>query len=400
MGICSCCTPCKAQPIVPQDGYGNFPWNATTPTSPAARVAQLGQPKRATTNGVLPPAMVNQPGGFADEFGLGSDGLLPSERNSIAVYEKSNRSTVHISTSTIELDAFLQVSMRGGGGSGSILDREGRILTNQHVIEGAREISVRLANGSSYPAELVGQDKLTDIAVLQINAPPNLLVPIEWSENKHLIVGQRIYAIGNPFGLERTLSAGMISSLNREFSEEGRIMRSLIQIDASINQGNSGGPLLNTRGQLIGMNTAIMSSDGDSAGVGFAIPISTLARIVPQLIQSGKVLRASIGLRRVYETEKGLLVVAVLENGPADLAGLQGFGIATKTYQQGPYTYQQQSLDTSRADLILSIDGQGVKTAEEMLSIIESKRPGDQVMLTIIRNKQRKQLPVVLGQSQ
>lgn len=372
----------RAQPSLP--GLSDPPWGKT---------ARAGDLRRE----VLPP---QSQVGTTDPMGLGPDGLLPSERNSIAVYEKCNRSTVHISTPFVQLNAFLQVSVGEGGGSGSILDREGHILTNQHVIEGAQEISVRLFNGSSYPATLVGQDKLTDIAVLKIEAPADSLQPIEWGNEAKLRVGQRIYAIGNPFGLERTLSAGMISSLNRQFSEEGRLMRSLIQIDASINQGNSGGPLLNTRGQLIGMNTAIMSSDGDSAGVGFAIPIGTLTRIVPQLLNNGNVIRAGIGIRRVYETERGLLVVAVVDNGPADLAGLSGFAILTKNFQQGDYTYQQQSLDTSKADLIVGVDGQFVKTADEMLAIIESKRPGDQVLLDVIRAGQQIQVAVVLGQSQ
>lgn len=331
---------------------------------------------------------------------LGQDELLPEERVSIGVYEKCNRSVVHISTRSVALDSFLQVQMREGGGSGSVLDKQGMILTNQHVIDGAREVSVSLFNGLSYPAVLVGQDPDTDIAILKIDAPEDQLNPIEWGDSSDLRVGQRIYAIGNPFGLERTMSTGMISSLNRQIpSRERRTMRSLIQIDASINQGNSGGPLLNTRGQLIGMNTAIMSSDGDRAGVGFAIPMSTIARIAPQLIREGRVTRPTIGIKRVYEKEEGLLIVDTVEGGPADIAGLQGFRIVTKTYRQGPYQYPLTVLDTSQADLIVAVDGRPVKTADEMLEWIEQKQPGDTVTVTVRRDQQQVHIPVTLGRS-
>ncbi|MCR9291516.1 MAG: trypsin-like peptidase domain-containing protein [bacterium] len=336
----------------------------------------------------------------ANEWGLAADGLLPEERVSVAVYEKCNRSVVHISTKSVALDSFLQVKMREGGGSGSVLDRQGMILTNQHVIDGAREVSVSLFNGLSYPAVLVGQDPDTDIAILKIEAPEDQLIPIEWGDSAGLRVGQRIYAIGNPFGLERTMSTGMISSLNRQIpSQERRTMRALIQIDAAINQGNSGGPLLNTRGQLIGMNTAIMSSSGDSAGVGFAIPVSTISRIAPQLIREGRVVRASIGIKRVYENDDGLLIVDTVEGGPADMAGLRGFQIVTKTYRQGPYQYPLTVLDTSQADLILAVDGQPVKTADALLEMIEQKNPGEVVVLTIQRERQRTNVSVTLGRS-
>lgn len=332
------------------------------------------------------------------DLGLGSDGLLPEERINIGVYEKCNRSVVHITTKMTTMDSFLQVSTREGAGSGSVLNQEGLILTNYHVIEGAREISVRI-NGTSYPATRVGEDEPTDIAVLQIDAPAEELVPLEWGDSSRLRVGQRIYAIGNPFGLERSMSAGMIASLNRQFpSANKREMGSLIQIDASINQGNSGGPLLNTSGQLVGMNTAIMSSDGDSAGVGFAIPASTLARIVPQLIRNGSVIRPSIGISRVYENDKGLLIVSVQPGGPAEAAGLQGFSLVTKTYRQGPYSYQQSSIDTSSADLIVAIDGRALTTADELLDYVANKKPGDQVTLTVFRDNQRSNVRITLGQ--
>jgi len=352
----------------------------------------LTPPGTLAANGlIVRPGTIAQP----------SDGLLPQERVNIAVYEKCNRSVVHIETRSRAMVSYSQVETREGTGSGSVLNQDGMILTNQHVIDGAREVSVSLFNGLKYPAILVGQDPDTDIAILKIEAPKDQLVPIEWGDSTGLRVGQRIYAIGNPFGLERTMSTGMISSLNRQIPsrKQRATMRSLIQIDASINQGNSGGPLLGTRGQLIGMNTAIMSSDGDSAGVGFAIPVSTIARIVPQLIQNGRVIRPTIGIARVYETERGLLIVELAGGGPAAQAGLKGFSLVTKSFRQGPYQYEQSSVDTSTADLILSVDGQPMKTADDLLKYIESKRPGDPIVLSIIRDDQPQQVQVTLGES-
>ena len=353
-------------------------------------------PGRAPTVAAQSPYVSNsQPSAGSDD-----SYLLPEERVSVAVYENCNRSVVHIATRSVAMESFQQLSLREGSGSGSVLDSSGLILTNQHVIDGAREITVSLFNGLAYPAELVGQDPDTDIAILKITAPPEQLLPLPWGDSQQLRVGQRIYAIGNPFGLERTMSTGMISSLNRQIpSRGGRTMRSLIQIDASLNQGNSGGPLLNTRGQLIGMNTAIMSSDGDSAGVGFAIPVSTLARIVPQLIKNGRVIRPSIGITRVFENDAGLLIVSVAEGGPADRAGLQGFSLVTKTLRQGLYRYEKTSIDTSTADLIEAVNGRPVRTADELLTEIEQKQPGDTVTLEVVREGQRLQVPVVLGDS-
>ncbi len=361
--------------------------NGVTVT-PRPLAASTGSPAPVT-----PGAMVALPGL--------ADGLLPEERVSMAVYEKCNRSVVHIATRSLARDSFLQVSVRAGSGSGSVLDRQGMILTNQHVIDGAREITVSLFNGLTYPAVMVGQDPATDIAVLKIDAPADQLVPLDWGDSNNLRVGQKIYAIGNPFGLERTMSTGMISSLNRQIpSRERRTMRSLIQLDASLNQGNSGGPLLSTRGELIGMNTAIMSSDGDSAGVGFAIPASIMERIVAMLIENGRVIRPTIGVIRVYETEEGLLVVNVVKGGPADMAGLQGFSLVTKTFQQGPYRYEQSSMDPSTADLIQAVDGQPVRTADDLLAYIETKRPQDAVTLTVVRDGKKRDVPVILGRGE
>lgn len=330
-----------------------------------------------------------------------ADFVSPEEQINIAVYEQCNRSVVHIATRAVRADTFLTLSEREGTGSGSIIDKQGHILTNHHVIDGAREITVSLSDGLSYPAALMGQDPDTDIAVLKIEAPADELAPIRWGDSQNLKVGQRIYAIGNPFGLERTMSTGIISSLNRQIpSGQRRTMRSLIQIDAALNQGNSGGPLINTQSRLIGMNAAIVSSSGDSAGVGFAIPVSTLRRIVPQLIRDGRVVRPTIGITRVYESERGLLVVSVAPGGPAAQAGLQGFSISKKTFRQGPYRYEQNSVDPKTADLIKAIDGRPIKNADDLLDSIENKSPGDTAVLEIVRGGQPMKVLVTLGQGE
>ena len=356
-------------------------------------VAQVIQPASAELSGSVT-------GAVSGTQQLNQSNYLPEERVSIAVYERCNRSVVHIATKSVSVDSFSQLKLREGSGSGSVLDKEGLILTNYHVIEGARAISVGLHNGLFYDAELVGQDPDTDIAVLRIKAPTENLFPVSLGESEDLRVGQRIYAIGNPFGLERTMSTGMISSLDRQIpAKTGRSMRSLIQLDATLNQGNSGGPLLNTRGQQIGMNTAIISSDGDSAGVGFAIPSSTIRRIVPQLIQHGKVIRASIGISRVYESDQGLLIVSTVPGGPAERSGLKGFHLVKQVSRKGPYQVEQAYYDTSSADLILSVDGQPVQSADHLLSLIETRRPGDVVQLAVQRDGQLMNVPVKLGEN-
>lgn len=376
-------------PLFPE--YPSNP-NALSPSKPTQIIGSaVDVPQRLP----VPATLVDS---RANILSSADDELLPEERANIAVYERCNRSVVNISTSS-RIDTLLAVSLKKGTGSGSVLDQEGTILTNQHVIDGAKEITVTLSNSSSYPAVLLGQDPDTDIAILRIEAPAEQLVPIAWGDSKSLRVGQRIYAIGNPFGLERTMSAGMISSLNRTIpSRQRREMRSLIQVDMSLNQGNSGGPLLNTRGELIGMNAAIMSSDGDSAGVGFAIPSATIHRIVEKLLVHGRVVRPTIGITRVYEKEQGLLIVVVARGGPAEVAGLKGFSLVVKP-RIGIYR-PEPTIDTSTADLIQGVDGMAVKTADGLLEVLENKNPGDTIVLDIIRSGKAMRVPLKLGSSE
>jgi S1-C subfamily serine protease len=330
---------------------------------------------------------------------LPGDDLTPEERVNVAVYDNANRGVVNITTKGFQGERFLMIEVPSEGeGSGVVLDRQGHILTNYHVVDGARQIQVTLFDGKTYEAKLKGQDPATDVAVIQIAAPPQSLFPVQLGSSTQLRVGQRVYAIGNPFGLERTLTTGIISSLNRSLAGRrgGRALKSLIQIDAAINPGNSGGPLLDSHSRMIGMNTAIYSKSGQSAGVGFAIPVSTIARVLPQLLSTGRVLRPDAGIAVVHPTEHGLMVVKLTPGGPAERAGLQGPRVVRQEKRQGPFVFQYQTIDRAAADLIVAVDGKPVKTGDDYLDAIESKRPGDRVVLTAVRNGQQRQILLIL----
>lgn len=352
-----------------------------------------GQVDRLPPAGNRPPAV--QP--RAED-----DGLTPEERVNIAVYENVNRAVVNISTKGVKGTTFFLIEIPSEGeGSGSVIDTSGHILTNFHVVADAREIMVTLYDGKSYAAQLVGQDPSNDVAVIRIQAPVESLHPVIFGDSVNLKVGQRVFAIGNPFGLERTLTTGIISSLNRSLpSRNGRTIRSIIQIDAAINPGNSGGPLLDSRGRLIGMNTAIASRTGQNTGVGFAIPAGIIRRIVPQLIEKGRVVRPETGIVRVYQMDKGLLVATLAPDGPAERAGLRGPKVVQERRKQGPFVYESRSIDRSAADLIVAVDGVKVVTADEFLSAIEMHRPGEEVMITVIRQGKELRVPVRLAESE
>jgi S1-C subfamily serine protease len=316
-----------------------------------------------------------------------ADELTAEERVNVAVYEACNRSVVNINTTMTGTNIFLLETVSEGAGSGSVLDQRGNILTNYHVIEGARDIEVTLYDGKSYPAKLVGRDASTDIAVLKIEAPPDTLFPVRFGDSTKLKVGQRVFALGNPFGLDRTLTTGIVSSLNRSLpARNNRTIKSIIQIDAAINPGNSGGPLLDSHARLIGMNTAIASKTGQNTGVGFAIPASVVSRVVPELIQNGKVTRPETGILQVHQTEKGLQIATMAPKGPAEQAGLRGFKVVKERKRQGPFVYDSQTVDRSSADMITAVNGQPTTTADDFLSVIDGFHPGDEVTITVIRD--------------
>lgn len=319
-----------------------------------------------------------------------------AERVHIAVYEKVNRSVVHITTKSWSPEMFLMPDAPNEGtGSGSILDYDGHILTNDHVIDGASQVWVTLYNGSEFSAKLVGRDAANDTAVLRIEAPRKMLYPISMGDSTALRVGQHVYAIGNPFGLERTMTMGILSSLNRTLeSRTGREMKSILQIDAALNPGNSGGPLLNSNGDLIGMNTAIASPSGagENTGVGFSIPVGTLKRVVPELIEHGRVIRPTIGIAQVFENDRGLLIITLTPGGAAEAAGLQGFRLIREVRGRFVRTY----VDKSSADMILRVDGEPVNTADKLLDIVEAKNPGDRVKVRVLRGTRELDVTVTL----
>jgi S1-C subfamily serine protease len=325
--------------------------------------------------------------------------LTPEERVNIRVYENTNRSAVNITTRTLRTDFWRLPVPSEGTGSGAVIDRRGYILTNNHVIDGANSAQVTLYNNETFSAKLVGQDSVNDIAVLKIDAPPETLHPVTFGDSSRLRVGQRVLAIGNPFGLERTLTVGIISSLDRSMpSAGGRTLNSIIQIDAALNRGNSGGPLMDSAGRMIGINTAIAnpSGTGENTGIGFAIPINTIRRVVPELIEYGRVVRPTAGIARVYETDQGLVVVKVIPGGPADRAGLRGFRTITERQQRGGFIIARTLQDPTSADRIVGVDGQPVESADEFLELIERHKPGEQAIISIIRDGQKLRVPVQL----
>jgi S1-C subfamily serine protease len=380
------------------------------PTSSQQLNAQEVTPPGATEPVLIDDLNVNrrlktQPiGGLQPDASLpGLDEYTPEERINISVYEKTNRCVVHITTKVYSQDTFF--SFEGpsdGAGSGSVIDKNGHILTNYHVIEGATEVKVTLFNGETFDAGLVGRDPANEVAVLRSSAPPELLFPIEFGDSSRLRVGQRVLAIGNPFGLERTLTVGTLSSLNRRLPsrDSRREIKSVIQIDAALNRGNSGGPLLNSRGQLIGMNTAIASQTGQNSGVGFAVPVNSIRRIVPQLIENGRVIRPVVGIESVYESEQGLQIIKVTPGGPAERAGLRGWRLARKRENRGLFTIEKETLDRSYADTIVAVDNRPIKTGDELLDLIDTKRPGDPIQLRVIRAGKEAEVTVVLGASE
>jgi S1-C subfamily serine protease len=326
--------------------------------------------------------------------------LTSEELTNIRVYEGASRGVVNILTKTMSYDRFFMLPSPGeGAGSGSVLDKRGHILTNYHVIEGANKVEVTLPGGNEpYDGEIVGTDPENDIAVVKINAPPEELFPVPLGTSDNLHVGQRVYTLGNPFGLENTLTTGIISNLNRTLPNRlGRDMKSIIQTDAAMNPGNSGGPLLDTGGRMIGMNVAIATKSGQSAGLGFAIPANRIRQSVTQLIEHGKVIRADIGIVAVAELDRGLQIVQTNRGGPAEAAGLRGWKRVQREVKRGPLAYTVEKNDPSAADIIVAVNGEPVDKASAFVEKIEEHRPGEQIELTIVRQGQQLQVPVTLG---
>lgn len=332
------------------------------------------------------------------EFGNAS--VAAEERNNQDIYNAISPSVVNITSTTYVRDWF-SVYPQEGTGSGSIIDAEGHILTNYHVVQQAQKLDVALANDHHYKAELIGADPDNDLAVIKITAPRESLKPIPMGNSSTLFVGQKVLAIGNPFGLDRTLTTGIISGLSRPLrSESGRLMEGVVQTDASINPGNSGGPLLDSKGRMIGINTMIFSPSGGSVGIGFAVPVDTAKQIVPDILSYGRVRRARLGIvpypldARLADalqltTRQGLMVLQVVEGGAADEAGIRG---GTQPAQVG------NNVIYLGGDVITRISGQPVKTADDLDRILKGKKIGDTVDVEVVRSSRTMKFTVTLSE--
>jgi len=303
-----------------------------------------------------------------------------------AIYERSYRSVVEITT-TATGGSF------GGGqqqaqGSGIVYDRTGNIVTNQHVVDGAGSISVRFWDGSTYSAELVGTDPSTDLAVIRVDAPASVLRPLRLGDSSEVDVGDGVVALGSPFGLEGTVTSGIVSALHRQMTAPNNFtITDSIQTDAAINHGNSGGPLLNEQGRVIGVNAQIESESGGSEGVGFAIPSNTVLSVVTQLVESGEAEHAYLGVMLVTVYD-GVAVTEVRSGTPAEKASLRA---AT-----GTETVDGEEVPTG-GDVIVAFDGKAISSSADLQSAVDAKRPGDKVSITVLRNGERRTIRVTLG---
>jgi S1-C subfamily serine protease len=321
----------------------------------------------------------------------GAASRTPEEQKTIDLYKRANQAVVFITTRSYVVDPFTffdEVKPQEGTGTGTIIDVDkGLVITNLHVIESAIQsggsVEIMLANGQSAKAKLVGFDPESDIAVLQVSNMPKSISGIPYGDSSALEVGQRVLAIGNPFGLYRSLTSGIISSLERSMkTPRGAVLKNLIQTDAAINPGNSGGPLLDADGRLIGINTAILSQSGDSAGVGFAVPINSIRRIIPELLSTGKVRRPSPGWQ-VVNTDQGPMVLRVQPGSPAERAGIRPIERVFSSSQSGSAFIQKFRRDIDNADLIFKVDGERVRNRDEVEDAIRRVKRGDAVTLTL-----------------
>jgi putative serine protease PepD len=330
--------------------------------------------------------------------------LTDDERNNIDIYQKYSQGVVNITSTTVGYDIFLRAYPQSGMGSGAIIDPQGHIVTNYHVIHDAETLVVTLPDKTTHKAKVVGADPNNDLAVIQIDVPRGGVTPIPLGTSKGLQVGQKVLAIGNPFGLDRTLTVGIISALGRSIqAENGRVIDDIIQTDAAINHGNSGGPLLNNAGQIIGINAAILSpNDTGNYGIGFAIPVDTVRRITSELITSGYVKYPYLGIRSVMaltdypgladalqlNTQGGLMVQSIYPNSPADKAGMHestqrvrvGFGREIRV----------------GGDVILSVQGKTINTIQDLQTEIARYKIGERVTVTVLRNNKKVDVPVTL----
>jgi S1-C subfamily serine protease len=360
--------------------------------------AALGGVAQAWLFGARPGA-VSDPGAAATRPVTPRGDLAPAEQSIIAVYEQTSPSVVHITTLAVRRDAFTRdlQAIPQGTGSGFVWDAEGHVVTNFHVVRDSNVAAVTLADHSTWEAQVVGRAPDKDLAVLRVNAPPERLPPILVGESANLQVGQTVLAIGNPFGLDQTLTTGVISGLERQIdSLAGNPIDGVIQTDAAINPGNSGGPLLDSAGRLIGVNTAIQSPSGAYAGVGFAVPVDIVKRIVPELVEHGRVIRPGLagvtffGDRTAEQLRargaiaaEGVIIADVEPRSAAAGAGLE----PTRRYRNGAIQL---------GDMIVAIDGQPIRDHDDLYRALDGREVGDTVELTILRGRQEQRVSIAL----
>jgi S1-C subfamily serine protease len=327
---------------------------------------------------------------FAETDAPVPSGLLESEKNTIQVFRTAGPSVVFVTNNALRREFFsTDVSVvPQGAGSGFLWDTHGHVVTNYHVIENGQTFSVTLPSGITREAKVIGVEPRKDIAVLHFDTEGLEIAALPIGRSDSLIVGQKVLAIGNPFGLDRTLTTGIISALGREFPTQGGfVIEDVIQTDASINPGNSGGPLIDSAGRLIGVNTAIYSPSGASAGIGFAIPVDTVARIVPQLIRFGQIRRAGLGVTIVSEHivrtwgVSGVVIREVFSGSEAARAGLRSIGLDRRG-------------NVVSADVVTAIDGQVISSFADLANELDNRKPGEEVVLTVVRGP--KTLPIEL----
>jgi S1-C subfamily serine protease len=327
--------------------------------------------------------------------------VTEDERNNIAVYERVADGVVNVTSTAVQMDFFFNVFPTQGSGSGSIIDVKGHILTNHHVVANTQKLEVTLADESKWPAKLVGSDPDSDLGVIKIDVPREKLKVIPMGDSRNLRIGQKVLAIGNPFGLQRTLTTGIISSLGRTIrSDTGTLMEDIIQTDAAINPGNSGGPLLNSEGEIIGINTAIVSPSGGSVGIGFAVPVNTAKKVIPELLVKGYVSYPWIGATiqslipevakyLKLKVDRGAMIAEVARGGPADRAGLQG---GSRRVQVG------NTIMIVGGDIITKADQRDIRTNDDLIRYIREKKSGETIVLQVYRKNKPQGMKLTLGE--
>jgi S1-C subfamily serine protease len=349
--------------------------------------------------GVHSPNWLTHPAEVEITEAAPGESLDGEEQNNIGVYKKNIPSVVNVTSRAMTFDFFYGLVPQEGQGSGFVIDKEGHILTNYHVIADARQVEVTMHNRKKYKATVVGTDAPHDLAVIQIKAPD--LVPSVLGDSRNLQVGQKVYAIGNPFGLAGTMTRGIVSSIRPVREPNGAMIDEAIQTDAAINPGNSGGPLMNGHGEVIGINTMILSNVGQNAGIGFAIPINTAKAVLNDLLTLGRVRRPALGVRTIpigselaeelgLPVDYGLLIIEVTPGGSADLAGLRG---------GSERAYLGNIPIMLGGDLIVAIDDQKVQDEDDLAQMMNNHRAGDTVKVTIYRGKKKTDVSVALGEA-